>query len=170
MALTSTLVSVPASKGISPLIISSSFSSLKSSLVVHDVLGASKILNCQKGTIYNQVYKKIIPYHKKGKKLYFFKSELIEYIRAGKIKTRSEIKEEVNQQLYDIKNGAQIGQNPKNTPYKEHSKNTEYSLSDKIKVTTISAEEQNENLEDATEETGNLHFLQNEDELSKDSE
>jgi hypothetical protein len=84
-----------------------------------DVIGASKLLKQKTGTTYNQVSRKEIPYHKKGGKLYFFKSELLEYVKTGKVKTRKEIAQEVEEKLSKIKEGALNGQNPKNTPNKE---------------------------------------------------
>lgn len=135
-----------------------------------NVSGASKILNCKKGTIYNLVHKNVIPHHKKGGKLYFFKSELIEYIRTGKVKSKTQIIQEVNERLADLKKGAKLSRNQINTPNKEQIKNNDFSLSDKIKVTTISALEQHENLENATEETGNFHYLQNESGIKEESE
>jgi excisionase family DNA binding protein len=134
-----------------------------------DASGASKLLNYKKGTIYNLVHKNVIPHHKKEGKLYFFKSELIEYIKTGKVKTQIEISQEVNERLSALKEGANKGRNQLNTPCKEQSKNNDYSLSDKIKVTCISAAEQNENIEDATEETANLHYTQNESEIKEES-
>ena len=38
-----------------------------------------------KGTIYNQISKGLFPVHKSGGKLYFFRSEVIEFIRNQKI-------------------------------------------------------------------------------------
>lgn len=45
---------------------------------------ASKIINLTKPTIYGLVHKNDIPYSKKGKRLYFLKSELIAWINSGK--------------------------------------------------------------------------------------
>lgn len=60
---------------------------------------AAKILNLSPATIYNKVNKKEIPYSKKGKRLYFSKTNLIAWIKEGKKPTLSEIKEEVYETL-----------------------------------------------------------------------
>lgn len=53
---------------------------------------ASKLINLAIPTIYSKVSRNEIPVNKQGKKLYFYKSELIAWIRAGRIKTNEEIK------------------------------------------------------------------------------
>jgi len=133
-----------------------------------NAIEASKLLGIAKGTLHNNISK--YPHHKKRGKLYFFKSELIEYIRTGQIKTKKQIIQEVNERLADLKKGANPGRNQRHTPNKEELKNTDYSLSDKIKVTLVSATEQNENHQEATEETANFHYLQNESEIKEESE
>lgn len=47
-------------------------------------------------TLYGYCQRNEIPYHKKGNRLYFFKSQIIEWIKAGKQKTILEIEEEAN--------------------------------------------------------------------------
>lgn len=44
----------------------------------------SGILDKAPQTIYGLVNRKKIPYHKQGKKLYFFKSEILQWIKIGK--------------------------------------------------------------------------------------
>lgn len=118
---------------------------------ITDVIGASKILNCKKGTIYNKVNKSIIPYHKKEGKLYFFKSELIEYIKTGKVKTRSEITKEVNQRLYEVKNKS----------FKEKT------LPEAVKTFTSTAQELKEQPEEASEIASKLFADIHKDSLKK---
>jgi excisionase family DNA binding protein len=47
-----------------------------------------------KPTLYGYVQRNEIPYHKKKKRLYFFKSELIDWIKTGKQKTLKELEGE----------------------------------------------------------------------------
>lgn len=44
-----------------------------------------------KPTLYGYVQRNEIPYHKKGNRLYFFKSEIIDWIKTGKQKTLKEL-------------------------------------------------------------------------------
>jgi excisionase family DNA binding protein len=50
----------------------------------------SKIINLTKSSIYGLVHKNKIPYHKKGK-LYFLKSEIIEWLKSGRHHNKQEI-------------------------------------------------------------------------------
>ncbi|KQO31348.1 DNA-binding protein [Flavobacterium sp. Leaf82] len=56
---------------------------------------ASKLLNLSIATIYSKVSKKEIPVNKKGKRIYFYRHELMEWIKSGRIKTYIEIKKEI---------------------------------------------------------------------------
>lgn len=49
------------------------------------------ITGLKKPTLYGYVQRNEIPYHKKGNRLYFFKSEIIDWIKTGKQKTLKEI-------------------------------------------------------------------------------
>jgi excisionase family DNA binding protein len=60
---------------------------------------ASALLNLAKQTLYAKVSKNEIPYSKRGKKLYFLKSELTEYISSGKKKTSEDLMREAQQYL-----------------------------------------------------------------------
>lgn len=51
---------------------------------------ASKFLNLAKQTIYGLTSKNVIPHIKRGKKLYFSKTELANWLKEGKQKTVSE--------------------------------------------------------------------------------
>jgi len=57
---------------------------------------ASKYLNLAIPTLYGLVSNKIIPHMKKGKKLYFSRQELEEWIKSGKRKTLAEKNDEIN--------------------------------------------------------------------------
>ncbi|TXE08282.1 helix-turn-helix domain-containing protein [Gelidibacter salicanalis] len=58
-----------------------------------------------KPTLYGYVQRNEIPYHKKGNRLYFFKSEIINWIKTGKQKTSKEIVAETDEFLSNHKNG-----------------------------------------------------------------
>lgn len=60
---------------------------------------AAKFLNLAVPTIYGKVSNNSIPYNKQGKRLYFLKSELIEYIKQGRNKTNLEIEKEAESYL-----------------------------------------------------------------------
>ena len=47
-----------------------------------------------RATVYTWTRENRIPYHKRGKKLAFLKSEIDENIKQGKVKTRTEIEQE----------------------------------------------------------------------------
>lgn len=68
--------------------------------------GAAKLLNLSVATIYTKVCKNEIPVNKQGKRLYFYKVELLDWIKSGRIKTIAEIQQEVELKL-------------NSTPYKE---------------------------------------------------
>ncbi|PZR19847.1 MAG: DNA-binding protein [Flavobacterium psychrophilum] len=52
---------------------------------------AAALLNLSVATIYSKVSRNEIPVCKKGKRLYFYKSELTDWIKSGKIATDQEI-------------------------------------------------------------------------------
>jgi len=52
---------------------------------------ASKYLTLSKNTIYGLVQRMQIPYSKKGKRLYFSKRELIDWVKSGRKLTHDEI-------------------------------------------------------------------------------
>lgn len=51
----------------------------------------AKIVNLTKATIYGLTHQKVIPYHKRGTRLYFLKSEILQWIRNGKTESKSEL-------------------------------------------------------------------------------
>jgi len=63
------------------------------------ILEASKLVNLSVATIYSKVCRNEIPVNKQGKKLYFLRSELLEWIKSGRIKTISELRSEVEQRF-----------------------------------------------------------------------
>ena len=60
---------------------------------------AAKFLNLSVPTLYSKVSRKEVPVNKQGKRLYFYKAELVEWIKAGRKKTVSEIAKEAEQYL-----------------------------------------------------------------------
>ena len=61
---------------------------------------ACQIISKAKPTIYTLARKGLIPCYKRGKKLFFFEDELLEWITKGKRKTLDELKEELESQIY----------------------------------------------------------------------
>lgn len=57
------------------------------------------ITGLTKPTLYSYVQRNEIPYHKKGNRLFFFKSEIIDWIKTGKQKTVKEIEAETDSYL-----------------------------------------------------------------------
>ena len=56
-----------------------------------------------KPTWYSMVSRGQVPYHKSGNRLMFLKSEIDEWLKSGKHKTKSEIKDEVHSYLVNNK-------------------------------------------------------------------
>jgi excisionase family DNA binding protein len=56
---------------------------------------AAEFLNLSVQTLYGKVCHREIPVSKKGKRLYFYKSELEEWIKSGKKKTMTELREQL---------------------------------------------------------------------------
>ncbi|MDB5011869.1 MAG: DNA-binding protein [Daejeonella sp.] len=57
---------------------------------------AADFLNLSVATLYGKVCHKEIPVNKQGKRLYFYKAELTEWIKSGRKKTNSEIEAEAS--------------------------------------------------------------------------
>jgi len=58
-----------------------------------------------KPTVYGWIGQRSIPYHKKGKKLMFLKSEIDSWLKEGRRKTTAEIQAEAAQFITDSKKG-----------------------------------------------------------------
>ena len=56
-------------------------------------------------TIYGYCQKNSIPYHKKNGRLFFFKSEIVNWIRTGKVKTLKELEADADTYLSNRKKG-----------------------------------------------------------------
>lgn len=63
------------------------------------IVQASELLNLAKPTIYTLTHKCEIPFIKKGKKLYFKRADLIDWLNTGRRLTRSEIRKEVENSI-----------------------------------------------------------------------
>jgi excisionase family DNA binding protein len=66
--------------------------------------GAAKLLNLSVATIYTKVCKNEIPVNKQGKRLYFYRAELLDWIKSGRIKTIAEIQHEVEVKFEGTRN------------------------------------------------------------------
>lgn len=82
--------------------VTASPSELKDLLTLNEV---SSFLNLAKPTIYGLVCQSKIPCMKKGKKLYFSRQELTEWLKQGKKKTINEMQEEADNFLTKKKRG-----------------------------------------------------------------
>ena len=58
-----------------------------------------------KPTWYSKISKGEVPYHKRGKKVYFLKSEIDDWLKAGKCKSNAEIDAEAEAYLMSTKKG-----------------------------------------------------------------
>lgn len=62
-----------------------------------------------KPTWYSKISKGEVPYHKRGKKVYFLKSEIDAWLKAGKCKSNAEIEQEAEAYLSNNKKGLNNG-------------------------------------------------------------
>ena len=65
---------------------------------------AAEFLHLTADTLYGKVHSKEIPYSKPGKRIYFSKTEIIQWVKQGRKKTIKEIADESNTYL-KIKGG-----------------------------------------------------------------
>ena len=66
---------------------------------VFSVKEAADFLHLSVSCLYSKTCRREIPFNKKGKRLYFYKSELEEWIRQGRNKTLEEIQREAVQSI-----------------------------------------------------------------------
>jgi len=66
---------------------------------------AAQFLNLTVPTIYSKVSKRELPCMKRGKRLYFSSTELMEYIKDGRKKSYAEIEQEAEKYLSNNKKG-----------------------------------------------------------------
>ena len=62
---------------------------------VLNIQEASKLLDLSVSTIYSKVCKREIPVNKQGKRIYFYRHELMKWIKSGRVKTYLEIKNDI---------------------------------------------------------------------------
>ena len=55
-----------------------------------DITEAAKLLKLKVTTLYEKTCRKIIPHFKKGNKIYFDKTELLAWVKGGKVRTQEE--------------------------------------------------------------------------------
>lgn len=55
------------------------------------IAGAAKFLKLSVATLYSKVCRREVPVNKQGKRLYFYRSELSQWIRSGRRKTNEEL-------------------------------------------------------------------------------
>ncbi|MGI6290976.1 MAG: helix-turn-helix domain-containing protein [Bacteroidales bacterium] len=70
---------------------------------------AAKFLSLTVPTIYSKVNRKELPFMKRGKRLYFSSTELMEYVKAGRKKSNAEIEQEAKAYLLNNKKGLNNG-------------------------------------------------------------
>lgn len=63
----------------------------------------AKLLKLSQATIYTKVCKNEIPVNKQGKRLYFCKKELLDWVKLGRIKTLTEVQYEVDLKAFESK-------------------------------------------------------------------
>ncbi|MBZ9786440.1 helix-turn-helix domain-containing protein [Psychroflexus sp. CAK57W] len=64
-----------------------------------DVKGIAEFLGMKPSGIYGLVHKRKIPHIKKGKRLYFFKSEILDWLRNGNVDTDQDIQNQADEYL-----------------------------------------------------------------------
>tara|TARA_R110002050_G_scaffold291316_1_gene445698 strand:+ start:2989 stop:3336 length:348 start_codon:yes stop_codon:yes gene_type:complete len=69
---------------------------------------AAEFLNLKVPTIYSKVSRGELPVMKRSKRLYFSRTELLEYLKNGRKKSNAEIEQEAGAYLLNTKMGGQI--------------------------------------------------------------
>ncbi len=69
---------------------------------------AAQLLNLTVPTMYSKVSKRELPVMKRGKRLYFSSTELMEYIKKGRKKSNAEIEQEAEKYLSNNKKGLKL--------------------------------------------------------------
>jgi excisionase family DNA binding protein len=70
---------------------------------------AAKLLNLTVPTMYSKVSKGELPVMKRSKRLYFSRTELLEYLKAGRKRSNAEIEQEAGAYLLKTKKGLNNG-------------------------------------------------------------
>lgn len=66
---------------------------------IFNVKEAADFLHLSVSSLYGKTCRREVPFNKKGKRLYFYKSELEEWIRQGRNKTLEEVRREADQYI-----------------------------------------------------------------------
>ena len=74
-----------------------------------NIKGASEITGLTVPTLYGYCQRNEIPHNKKANRLFFFKKDLIDWIKSGKQKTLKELQEDANAYLLNNKKGLNYG-------------------------------------------------------------
>ncbi len=69
---------------------------------------AASLLNLAVPTLYSKVCRQEIPVNKQGKRLYFYRAELEDWIRSGRKQTATEIKAEALERLSNLKHKTKL--------------------------------------------------------------
>ena len=59
----------------------------------------ANLINLSRYTIYGYVHRDTIPYHKRGRRLYFIKSEILTWLKKGKGEDKSTLQNKVDEYL-----------------------------------------------------------------------
>ena len=70
---------------------------------------AAEFLHLSPATVYGQVSRGELPVMKRGKRLYFSRTELLEYLKQGRKKSNAEIDQEAKAYLLNNKKGLNNG-------------------------------------------------------------
>jgi len=81
---------------------------LKEGDVILSVEEVAQLLRVSVPTIYHYTSGRLIPFFKKGKRLYFSKDAIKEWVKKGKVKTMDEIEIEANTYLSTGKNRKEV--------------------------------------------------------------
>lgn len=69
------------------------------------VIETAEFLNLRVATIYSKCSRNQLPFMKRSKRLYFSRTELLNYLKEGRRKSKSEIEKEGDCHLSNIKKG-----------------------------------------------------------------
>ena len=67
----------------------SKLNELQNSQIIMTVKEVADYLNCTKYTIYNKTSNNLIPHHTSGRKLFFFKNEILDWLRENKVESKN---------------------------------------------------------------------------------
>ena len=71
---------------------------------VLDMNETARYLKISKPSLYGMTHKRMLPYYKHGKRIYFRKNEIDEWINKGKVKTQEEIEADASNYILRRRN------------------------------------------------------------------